>query len=67
MPKDIRLEGNSLEAEYLDFEKLAKKEYPDISEQMEVYTATRIEIENYEAYLNLINETPTVVTANSAT
>lgn len=52
-----------------DFQELvdrANREIPELSGQLETYVSAQAEMESFRAYLDLINDTPTVVTANRA-
>ncbi len=53
-----------------DFDELiahATKEAPEALGQMEAYAAAQVEMESFRAFLDIIHDTPTVVTANRAT
>lgn len=52
-----------------EFEKLveaAQKEYPELLNQMKTFAASEVQMESFRAYLDLMNVTPAVVTANAA-
>ena len=52
-----------------EFEKLveaAQKEYPELRNQIETFAASEVQMESFRAYLDLMNDTPAVVTANTA-
>ncbi|MBX3243133.1 MAG: hypothetical protein KF685_01540 [Acidobacteria bacterium] len=53
-----------------DFEeiiKAAEENYPGLTKEFEVFTSGQVEMESFFSYLELMYETPTVVTANQAT
>lgn len=62
-------ELTSTEQVLKEFEKLveaAQKEFPDLLNQMETFAASEVQLESFRAYLDLMNDTPVVVTANTA-
>lgn len=52
-----------------DFQELidhAKSEIPEFFGQFEAYASAQAEMESFRTYLDIINDTPNVVTANRA-
>lgn len=60
-------EKTDIATEFEELLRNAEKEYPTLVEHLESYSANSVELETYQAYLRLLSETPTVVTANTAT
>jgi len=62
-------ELTSAEQVMKEFEKLveaAQREYPDLLNQVETFAASEVQMESFRAYLDLVNDIPAVVTANTA-
>lgn len=63
---DLNKATLNIEEGYQQMVDAAEALFPGISAQMATYTNNKADLESFQAYLDLINETPTVVTANSA-
>lgn len=57
----------TIKTEFEDLIKAGERVYPGLTDQINTFVSNKVDFEDYEAYLNLINQTPCVVTANSAT
>lgn len=61
------LTGDTISRDFDEILDAAERAYPGLSQEIEVFSAHQVEMESYYAYLELMNETPAVVTANRAT
>jgi hypothetical protein len=56
-----------IEEKFKELIELANKEYPNLTQEVESFTAHQIELKNWQDYFNLLNQPPNAITANSAT
>ncbi len=63
----IDTDSKPIEEQFEDLVQAADIEYPNLLQEVEVFISHTTELQSYQEYLNLINQTPDAFVSNTAT